>query len=196
MAGERKDPSKGANPLDPSNDRRCTARTRRGPCRNRPIRGGNVCKVHGGRAPQVRAKAAERLAMHDAMAELARRGIPPVDNPLSALAALAGEITATKNIFRERLGDLDEAAWRYSDAKGAEQLRAEVALYERALDRSARVLADIARLKIDERLAAVSEAQGRTLAAVITVVLERLDLGEKTAQVQELIATELDRLDR
>ncbi len=43
-------------------DRRCKARTKRGPCKLRPILGGLVCHVHGGAAPQVKRKAAERLA--------------------------------------------------------------------------------------------------------------------------------------
>ncbi|MGB8505547.1 HGGxSTG domain-containing protein, partial [Mycobacterium sp.] len=41
---------------------RCTARTTGGaPCRKYPIRGANVCRVHGGAAPQVRAAAKRRL---------------------------------------------------------------------------------------------------------------------------------------
>jgi hypothetical protein len=41
----------------------CTARRTNGqPCRNAPINGATVCRVHGGSAPQVKRKAAERLA--------------------------------------------------------------------------------------------------------------------------------------
>ena len=42
---------------------RCRARTKckGGQCPNYPMRGGYVCRMHGGGAPQVRAKAAERL---------------------------------------------------------------------------------------------------------------------------------------
>src|SRR5690242_18758926 len=41
----------------------CTARRSDGqPCKAQAIRGGSVCRVHGGSAPQVRRKAAERLA--------------------------------------------------------------------------------------------------------------------------------------
>lgn len=43
-------------------ERRCTAKTRSGSrCRNAPIPGGTVCRMHGGAAPQVKAKADERL---------------------------------------------------------------------------------------------------------------------------------------
>ena len=40
----------------------CTAHTTAGrPCRNWSIRGGRVCRAHGGRAPQVKRAAAARL---------------------------------------------------------------------------------------------------------------------------------------
>lgn len=42
----------------------CLAHTRTGDrCKNPPILGSVVCRMHGGSAPQVRAKAAERFAM-------------------------------------------------------------------------------------------------------------------------------------
>jgi hypothetical protein len=42
--------------------RRCVAHNQVGqPCRQRPIRGGSVCVAHGGRAPQVKRKAEERI---------------------------------------------------------------------------------------------------------------------------------------
>lgn len=47
----------------PSTRRQCTARNRRGErCKRGPIAGGTVCAMHGGKAPQVQRKAAERLA--------------------------------------------------------------------------------------------------------------------------------------
>lgn len=49
--------------VDPMDARRCSATARSGErCKRRPIPGGAVCVMHGGAAPQVRAKAAERLA--------------------------------------------------------------------------------------------------------------------------------------
>jgi hypothetical protein len=44
--------------------RKCHARRKDGePCGNYAINGGRVCRKHGGAAPQVRAKADERLLM-------------------------------------------------------------------------------------------------------------------------------------
>ena len=45
-------------------ERKCTAKkaSTGAPCKMPPIRGGMVCPAHGGRAPQVKAKAARRLA--------------------------------------------------------------------------------------------------------------------------------------
>lgn len=52
----------GGVPLD--HPRRCTAHRQDGqPCRRYAARGANVCRVHGGAAPQVVAKARERLAL-------------------------------------------------------------------------------------------------------------------------------------
>ena len=45
-------------------DRRCTARSKRSGqrCKRRPIPGGSVCVMHGGKAPQVKLAAKDRLA--------------------------------------------------------------------------------------------------------------------------------------
>ena len=44
--------------------RQCTAKSKRSGqrCKRAPIRGGNVCSMHGGKAPQVEGSARERLA--------------------------------------------------------------------------------------------------------------------------------------
>ena len=62
-------------PQETPDRRRCQAHTTSGePCKNAPIRGGNVCHKHGGSAPQVRRKATLRLLelVDPAIATLAR----------------------------------------------------------------------------------------------------------------------------
>jgi hypothetical protein len=67
----------------------CTAhRTNGEPCRAPSIRGGHVCVVHGGRAPQVRQSAEERIrALVDPSLKRIQRTIADDDNPALALAA-------------------------------------------------------------------------------------------------------------
>lgn len=66
---------------------RCTATAKRTgeQCQAWAIRGAKVCRVHGGMARQVRAKAAERLLLAERMAAAPRRH--PAEVLLDALAA-------------------------------------------------------------------------------------------------------------
>lgn len=55
-----------AVPVEALDPLRCRAHARSGKqCGKRPIMGGTVCRMHGGGAPQVKRKAAERLAKLD-----------------------------------------------------------------------------------------------------------------------------------
>ncbi len=83
--GVKEDPPRGSPaPLD--HMRLCGARRRDGGlCRQPPIRGAATCRLHGGSAPQVRRRAAERVLEARAV-ELARQyGAPREIAPLEAL---------------------------------------------------------------------------------------------------------------
>jgi hypothetical protein len=134
--------------------------------------------MHGGGTPQARAKAKARRAEEDAAKALARLDVPPVADPLTALAQLAGQAIAFKDILAARVNELRQI--RYRDSKGAEQLRSEVALWERALDRCERFVSAMARLNIDERLAQIEERQVDIVANAISATLTDLGLPEET----------------
>lgn len=145
----------------------CGALTRRGdgpPCRRAPAKGQKRCRLHGGASPQAIAKA-ERVAHQqklerDIERALAKFDIQPVTDPLTALQLLAGEVLEWKRILLEKVSNLE--TWRYS-TDFSEQIRGEILLYERAIDRAVNVLGTIARLNIEERLTAVTEAQAARL---------------------------------
>ena len=60
--------------IEQRDPRRCHATNREGqPCRKFPMRGGRVCRAHGGAAPQTKAKAAAMVEL----AELRLRNLAP-----------------------------------------------------------------------------------------------------------------------
>jgi len=152
----------------------CGAQTRaedKHTCRLPPINGSKRCRFHGGASPSVKAKV-QRERVEGELRELATKlAAPPVDNPLEALSILAGEVTAWKNFLAEKLRELNTL--RYS-GEHAEQIRGEVILYERALDRTVSVLTAIARLNVDERLAAIGERQAAMLEGALDAALDAL----------------------
>lgn len=134
--------------------------------------------MHGGKAPQTLRKAAQRSAEHaaeqKARAALAKLDVQPVTDPLTELQTLAGQVVAWKNAIAERVNTL--TAIRFEDRRGAEQLRSEVALFERAMDRCTSVLTAMAKLDLDERLVALDERRAELVFAALSAGLAEMGL--------------------
>lgn len=116
------DPMQAPTPSGPpATHRQCKAKTRSGKqCRNAPIDGGTVCRMHGGSAPQVKRRAALRL-------------LELVD---PAVATLAREMaTASKSVDRQRAANsiLDRAGVVRRDSPAKEDVYDLVAERLRAL---------------------------------------------------------------
>lgn len=135
------------------------------------------CKLHAGCTPNVSKSARMKLAEIEAAKELARLDVVPVDNPLTELSKLAGQVIAWRDAIAELVNDLTDI--RYESAGGGEQLRAEVALFERAMDRCIAVLTAIARLNIDERLLKISERQADAVIAAIETALNAAEVRDQ-----------------
>lgn len=145
-----------------------------------PTPGGNRCKrFHGGAAPQVQAAAGRRLAESQVRRSLDEVGIREVENPLEELRAITSEAVAFKDWAATHVASLQDRI-RFTDDKGSEQLRAEVAVYERAMDRAAKLAEMWARLGLDAMLAAlrvrVSEQQTEAMVRGVNAGLATLDL--------------------
>jgi len=119
--------------------------------------GSGTCKLHGGSTRSGRVVALRKEVGADAQTLLVRANLPPVTDPLTELAKIAAEVTAWKDLIGARVQEMTSI--RYSTETGGEQLRAEVAVWERALDRCERFLSSMAKLAIDERLARITELQ-------------------------------------
>lgn len=136
------------------------------------------CKLHGGSTPTV-ARGAERERAETQARGLFDRIAPdiaPIDNPLAAYAAFAGRVMAWMQLMDSLLDGLRSP--RYEGEHG-EQIRGEVQLYERSMDRANTVLSAYARLNIDDRLARVTEQQGERIAQILTAVLAELGLSDE-----------------
>lgn len=196
-----------------SDEGRCTAANsgifnpeRKGErCGKRAMAGQKVCDKHGGRAPQNRQAAARRLAEAELQKQAQNLVGNPVDNPLTELAALAGRARAWMELLQDRVeallaadqgeagteSDSPKSSIRYRGGAG-EQTRAEVQLYERAMDRLGRFLADYGRLNVDERLLKITERQADAVTSAIDAVIAHLGAtGEKAVEAKKVAARHL-----
>lgn len=150
-------------------------------CGRYPTRGTTVCHKHGAAAPQVKAAAARRVVEGQALKAVTSLRGAPVTDPLSALADVAGEVTAVKDYLRglvEQIVEREQAAQlsdgvmrlmgggeqlRMPDDKGAEQMNAKFQAYMAMLSTCVSTLATIAKLNIDERMARIDEARAEMI---------------------------------
>jgi len=135
-----------------------------------PHPGTGCCKLHGGSVPNAVTAALNEQAAR----ELARLDAPPVANPLEELARLAGQCVAWKDAMAVKVNEL--TSLRYEGGPGIEQLRAEVMLWERALDRCLAALSAMAKLNIEQRLAGVHAATAQMLEEALAAALQKSGL--------------------
>lgn len=183
------DPSLSPDSPDPSLSGRCTARTKRGPCKAWPVRGAAVCVTHGGAAPQVRAAAGRRLAV----AEWAKSfGEPvtdadPTETVLSEIRWSAGHVAWLRARVQETepealvwgtVSEVDRRGGQYPgvDVTRAAKANAWLQLYGVERDRLVRQCEIAHRMGISERQIELAERLGQLIADVLRDVLEELHL--------------------
>jgi hypothetical protein len=146
--------------------------------------------MHGGAAPQVRAAAAEREVDEQVRRTIGRLDASPCENPLEALAQLAGEVLAWKDALGRLVADL--RTLRYDSEGYGEQVRGEVLLFERAMDRCTKVLGLIARLDLDARLARITEQQADAMIEALQAGLTAAGVtGERAGEARRVAASHL-----
>src|SRR5262252_1080507 len=141
------------------------------------------CKNHGANGGSVRSQRAATAVVNgrvtDRMVAImgdhgeALMQPSQIGDPLTELLDVAAEIRTWKEIMRGVVSDLlSRKEIRYTHRSYGEQMRAEVLLYERALERLAAILVQIGKLGIERKLAMIQQQQvdivDRALTAALT----------------------------
>jgi hypothetical protein len=154
------------------------------------MRGQLVCYRHGGASPQGRAAGQRRLAEAAAarvVADLA--DAPPMETiseVYDELLAVAGTARAWREILQTRVAGLKKLGTESTELIGT-QLQTDVILFERALDRSAKIGEALVRLDLEGRKQALDERTAGQLVAVLRLILGDLNLTDEQAMVAELV---------
>ena len=188
----------------PPDDQRCTAKAKRtgNRCTKWRMRGLEVCGTHGGKAPQAKAAG---LARHEekrrvrkleakANAMLAYEGLEPVEDPLTELGKVANAAQQLMHSLGERVNALN--AVEHMDLKDTPQIRIEAEMYERAIDRTARLLDMLVKHGYMERQVQLQEQQALLIAGMLSRVLSALGLDRLVLdRAKELLAVEFRELE-
>jgi hypothetical protein len=129
------------------------AKSTGGLCTSRALIGTNPprCRIHAGRkSATIRAERQVALTADRIYGQYPGVDRTTNDNSLDDLLRIKNEALRWLEVCRTMLGGLSEV--RYKSRSAGEQLRAEVALWERSLDRCARICADLVRLGIEDRV--------------------------------------------
>jgi hypothetical protein len=155
-----------------------------GACRRAAVKATDPprCRWHSSRRGRkdaalavVEGRVAEAAAVVSSMADL--DSPPPIGNPLSEMMDDIARMGEWERMARRVVGQLD--SWRYSSKSVGEQQRAELLLWERALDRKFAAEATIARLNIAQQLVGIRAETAAMVARALTEALQQsgADLG-------------------
>lgn len=166
-------------------------------CLRRPVPGAEVCVMHGGKAPRVQAHAKAVLATRKLEASaaeiLAHEGVEAVEDPLGDLGKLASSSQALTDALGKRVNALNDL--EHFDLKETPSIKAEVQMYERAMDRTARLLDSLVKHGYSERQIQIQETEALLVAGVIRRVVAGLGLSqEQQTKAQKALAEEFRAL--
>ncbi|MCO6633029.1 HGGxSTG domain-containing protein [Cutibacterium avidum] len=147
-------------------DAMCGATCRDGhQCTQYAVKGTNRCRMHGGSAPQVRAKARQNVLEARINGELQRREITPVTDPVTAIQDVVGREFAFLDLAQDRMAEISESWVRENRITGSDDAKATVAIYTAALDRAERGATRMVQLGIQARIAAAQEMRAAAFIA-------------------------------
>lgn len=159
-------------------------------CKAWAMRGQMVCRVHGGAAPQSRRAAENRLAQVAAAQTIADLADAPpmtsVGDVYDWLLQIAGTAKTWAELLQARVAKLQQLG-DDSNAFMGTQIKADVLLFERALDRAAKLGEALVRLDLEGRKQALDEHIAGQLLAAVRLILGDLQLTDEQAMAADLV---------
>jgi hypothetical protein len=157
-------------------------------CRRQAITGANVCDQHGANKGSLTRTVAGQRVINDKMSArlaeiMADRGErllkpAPIDDPFAVLMETLAEVRELKDIMRDVVHELISSGQiRWASTQAGEQLRVEILVYERAIERLMNGLSGVVKLNIEDRMAGIREAQLRMLEQALDQALEASGIG-------------------
>ncbi len=126
---------------------------------------------------------------------LERENLVPVDDPVRQLQLLAAEVIEFKRILGDKVEQL--GAWTTGSDLERDEVRAILAAYERALDRTNTVLAGMLRLDIEDRITRLTEIQAQLMIGIFETVLASKEVGlskDQVLSIKAIVAQEARRV--
>lgn len=156
-------------------------------CQAWAMAGSEVCRVHGGRAPQVKAAAARRLAEQAAQQAVRTLGLPVDISPTEALLEEVRWTAGHVAWLRDRVQELEsgDMSWGTTkvktggdDAGTTQEAKPSVwyELYTRERAHLIKVCDAAIRAGVEERRVRLAEQQGDLLALAIRQILDAFGL--------------------
>lgn len=95
----------------------------------------------------------------------------------------------------QKVNSLPKEQWRYSDKAGAEQLRSEIAVYERAMDRTLRAVTAVAKLNIDAQAVNINKVVKEMIKGVVMRVFQRMEMDQQDIdRARRYLAEEFEKV--
>jgi hypothetical protein len=152
----------------------CGGQVMRRRCRMWPMRGGFVCRTHGGKFPAVLAKAAVNLEMERALTKLGAlvehfTNENPESDPLVGIIEVIERSSATMRAYYELVAELDDPT--VSGGPTGRKAHPLVGLYQSSLTEHARICKLALDAGVAQRQIALAEAQSERMAKAFTTFL-------------------------
>lgn len=145
------------------------------------MHGGATASAREAGKRRVAEQKATRAAQAKATSTLAHEGLKPISDPLEELGKLATSSREFMLALGERVNALKTID--HHDLKDGIQARVEIELYERAMDRTARLLDKLVQHGYTERQIQIAETEAMLVAGVVKRTIAALGL---TAEQQKL----------